>query len=171
MFRLFEARKQNRKIVDRLYAEIVEAAREPALYIEMGLADTVMGRFEALTIHVYLILARCRGEPSLQALAQDLVDRFIADLDRSMRELGVGDLSVPKKMRHFAGMFYKRVAAYDAAIVAGDREALGQALAAHALPEATCADAADRLADYMLTRKSSYEALAAENFLRGELSP
>ncbi|MEF2070919.1 ubiquinol-cytochrome C chaperone family protein [Consotaella aegiceratis] len=170
MFERLKARKRNRQIIDDLYGEIVSHARTPELFGDAGIPDTVMGRFEALAIHVYLILARCRGEPSLRPLSQELVDRFMLDLDHSIRELGVGDLSVPKRMRKLAGMFYARVGAYDAAIEAGDSQALEAALATRALPPEAGEDAARRLAAYMLSRKSEYDAVPSDALRGGRLS-
>src|SRR4051812_4334702 len=109
MLERFRKLRRNREVVDALYAAIVASARQPELYETHGLPDTVMGRFESLSIHVFLFLARCRDDAALKALAQDLVDRFISDVEDSIREIGIGDPSVPKRMRKLAGMFYERV--------------------------------------------------------------
>jgi cytochrome b pre-mRNA-processing protein 3 len=169
MFERWKQRRRNREIVDALYAEIVERARQPRLFSAIGVADTVMGRFEVLAIHMFLALARLRREPELAGLAQELVDRFVLDIDHSIRELGVGDQSVPKRMRKLTGVFYERVAAYDLALETRTRTALAQALAGRALP-AEDEDAAGRLAAYMLEENSRLAELPAASLLAGRFS-
>ncbi|MGL4242237.1 MAG: ubiquinol-cytochrome C chaperone family protein [Beijerinckiaceae bacterium] len=103
--------------VERVYADIVAAARAPALYRAMGVPDTVMGRFEALALFMSLALRRLKMLPEpAEALSQELVDRFFADLDLALREIGIGDVSVPKKVKALGAAFYGRLAAYDAAL-------------------------------------------------------
>ena len=169
MLERFRNRRRNREIVDDLYAAIVEEARREVLYTELGLPDTVMGRFEALSVHVFLFLARCRDDTMLKPVAQDLVDRFMTDIEDSIREIGIGDPSVPKRMRKLAGMFYERVHAYDPPLHAGDTAALGAALKRHALPPEVGADAAAGLAAYILTRKSDWDGVPTAEIMRGRL--
>lgn len=170
MFHRLRAGRRNREIIDAIYADLVVLARQPVLYEEAGIPDTVMGRFEALSIHVFLFLRRCRDEPALRPVAQDVVDRFIADIDRSIRELGVGDPSVPKRMRKLAGIFYERVKAYDPAL---DAEP-GRGLLADALrPRAVATDAPEgasrRLAAYMRETVARLGTVPAAAILAGRL--
>ena len=169
MLERFRNRRRNRQIVDDLYAAIVGESRQEALYTRFALPDTVMGRFEALSIHVFLFLARCRDDATLKPVAQDLVDRFMVDIEDSIREIGIGDPSVPKRMRKLAGMFYERVHAYDPPLHAGDTAALGAALQRHALPPEAGADAAGGLAAYILTRKSDWDGVPTAEIMRGRL--
>ena len=169
IFGLFRKRNHNRIIVDRQYAFLTSTARIPYFYSDLGVPDTVMGRFEALSIHVFLFLARCRDDATLKPVAQDLVDRFMVDIEDSIREIGIGDPSVPKRMRKLAGMFYERVHAYDPPLHAGDTAALGAALKRHALPPEAGADAAAGLAAYILTRKSDWDGVPTAEIMRGRL--
>ncbi|MEF2550078.1 ubiquinol-cytochrome C chaperone family protein [Aurantimonas sp. A2-1-M11] len=175
MFQRFRAnrrhRARNREVVDDLYTALVNRSRQDDLYLACAVPDTVMGRFEALTVHVFLFLRRCRDEPSLKPLAQEVVDRFITDVEDSIRELGVGDPSVPKRMRKLAGIFYERVAAYDPALDAGDEAALAGALKGRAVPADAPQDATARLASYMVAEHTRFEAIAAETILAGTLQP
>lgn len=172
MFEHFKTRRRNREIVEQAFDTLVEGSRSEILYTSCRIPDTVMGRFEALSIHVYLFLRRCREVDDLKPIAQDVVDRFITDIEASIRELGVGDPSVPKRMRKLAGIFYERVAAYEAAI--GDVEAaarLRDAVKGRAVA-ADCDDrAAAELATYMLETARMYEAVAAEAILAGRFHP
>jgi cytochrome b pre-mRNA-processing protein 3 len=114
--------------VERLYQAIVVQARTPAFYARLDVPDTLDGRFDMVALHVFLTLRRLKSEGEAgRALAQALCDRFFADLDRSLREMGAGDLGVGRRVKAMAQAFYGRVAAYEAAL-AGDDAALGQAL-------------------------------------------
>ncbi len=88
-------------------------SRTPALYAELGVPDTVEGRFEALALHVILLLDRMTGHPGVVAeVRQTLFDVFVSQLDGAMREMGVGDLSMSKRMKTLGALFYGRLAAY-----------------------------------------------------------
>ena len=121
-----------------LYGVIVAQARSPAFYTHYGVSDSVEGRFELIVLHLVLVLGRLGAKraaasergPSLgpgSAVGQRLFDVFCRDLDDNLREMGVGDLAVPKRMQAFGEAFYGRAAAYDRALAAGT-EPLAQAL-------------------------------------------
>src|SRR3954468_17709052 len=123
---------------ETLYQRITMAGREPTLYLRFGVPDTVEGRFESLALHLVLVLRRLRHLPApAQDVAQELVDAFFRQLDASLRELGVGDMGVPKRMKKLAQAFYSR-AAYDAVLDSRDDARLAAVLAEHfdAAPEA-----------------------------------
>ena len=109
----------------RLYDAAAAKARDPAFYLEAGAPDTPNGRFELYTLHVVLVLHRLKGEGRDAGLVgQALFDTYLRALDDSLRELGVGDLSVGKKMRKLGEAFYGRAKAYDKALEAGGGEPL-----------------------------------------------
>ena len=84
----------------KLYGAIVAQARLPAFYQGFGVPDTLQGRFLVLSLHLFAVLYRLKAEgPPARNLAQDLTDRFSADMETVLREIGVGDLSIPKKVR------------------------------------------------------------------------
>lgn len=117
-------------LISRFHAAIVDASREPALYGEGGLPDTVDGRFESLTLHVLLVLRRLRELPAPAAeVAQELVDAVFSHLEIALRESGVGDFGVPKRMKKIGQAFYDRTARYEAALASGDEGALAAELA------------------------------------------
>ena len=140
----------------RLYEAIVAAARHPVPYAEWGVADTLDGRFDMITLHMFLVLDRLRSGAT--RFRQDLVDEFFSDMDRSLRQMGVGDLSVGKKVRKMAEAFYGRISAYHAALPQG-RDALIAALARNVYPDGFNDSSAGNLADYVITVRQS---LAAE---------
>ncbi|WP_206455081.1 ubiquinol-cytochrome C chaperone family protein [Aurantimonas marina] len=171
MFERLRTNRRNREVVERLYGELVALARRPELYLEHGVPDTVMGRFDALSIHVFLFLQRCREEPALQPIAQDVVDRFIIDVEQSIRELGVGDPSVPKRMRKLAGIFYERVAAYDAALDGSQAPIahLAATLQARVVPAEAGRGVALQLATYIAGMRTRLQATTATAILAGHI--
>jgi cytochrome b pre-mRNA-processing protein 3 len=136
--KLFGRKRQvSDAILIRTYEAIVAAARQTVIYSEWNVPDTPLGRFESLTMHMILFLRRTKDAGSgLPALGQEVVEEFFKDVDHSLRELGIGDVSVPKRMKRLARMFYGRAASYDGPIGAGDAESLSAALTRNVFPEA-----------------------------------
>lgn len=104
----------------RLLTTVNGVARQPGFYAEGRVPDTLEGRMELVFLHASLALMRLRGDPAAAALAQAFTDRLFRNLDEGLREVGVGDLSVPRKMRQIASSFYGRLAAYEAALAEGE---------------------------------------------------
>ena len=103
---------------DALYNSAVAQARRPEFYSQMGAPDTLEGRFELYTLHVILVVLRLKGQGGdASAAGQALFDAYLQSLDIALREMGVGDLSVGKKMKKLGRAFYGRVQAYDSAQV------------------------------------------------------
>ena len=117
-----------RGTIEAIYGMIVTQAREPLFYRDLGVPDTVNGRFDLLVLHLWMVLRRLRFiEDGGASASQALFDHFCDDMDANLREMGVGDLAVPKRMQAFGEAFYGRAAAYDQALAAG-AEPLAQAL-------------------------------------------
>jgi cytochrome b pre-mRNA-processing protein 3 len=116
-----------RGTIEAIYGMIVAQAREPLFYQAMGVPDTVNGRFDMVLLHLWMVLRRLRPVEGGADLSQALFDHFCGDMDANLRELGVGDLTVPKRMQKFGEAFYGRATAYDLALDAGG-EPLAQAL-------------------------------------------
>ncbi len=122
-------RAANRDVIDRLNAAVVAAVRQPVFYGEGGVPDTFNGRFELLVLHCALVVRRLRGLPApAPAMAQDLIDTVFRNLDPAMRELGVGDMAVPKRMKKLAEGFLGRSVAYDRALASDDPADFAEAL-------------------------------------------
>jgi cytochrome b pre-mRNA-processing protein 3 len=119
--------KSSRGTIEAIYGTIVAQAREPLFYRDLGVPDTVNGRFDVLVLHLWMVLRRLKPTKGGAGLSQALFDCFCDDMDANLREMGVGDLTVPKRMRAFGEAFYGRAAAYDLAEADG-REPLAQAL-------------------------------------------
>lgn len=153
-----------------LYARTVAQARQPALYAALGAPDTPEGRFEIYSLHVYLLLERLKGQggPSAET-AQALFDTYVSGLDHSLRELGVGDLSVGKRMRKLGEAFYGRVNSFETALAAlPDRAALEGLLARTVYAGSEDADAAP-LADYVIAQRAALADFPLERLHAGEV--
>jgi cytochrome b pre-mRNA-processing protein 3 len=167
ILRPFRRGAENRTIA-ALYGMIVAQARIPAFYADYGIPDTVEGRFELIVLHLVLVLRRLAGTHQGR-LGQRLFDRFCQDLDDNLREMGVGDLAVPKHMRRFGEAFYGRQAAYLRALEAADERDFENALARNMLNKAGL-DGAVRLARYARAVIDELDAQEEGALVRGELA-
>ena len=120
-------RNPARKAAENLYAALVAQARRPEFYARLGVPDTLDGRFEMVTMHVFIALRRLKAEPRSPGLGQSLVDLFVEDMDASLREMGAGDLGVGRRVKRMAQALYGRIAAYEQGL-AGPEEQLIEAL-------------------------------------------
>ena len=169
IFKLFRRTPRDNTIAC-LYGTIVAQARLPAFYQIYGVPDTVDGRLEMIMLHTVLFLRRLESEAApIRALGQGLFDRFCRDMDDSMREMGVGDLALPRNMRRIGEAFYGRQAAYRVALEASDDEPLAAALDRNVFADGSEPGPALRLAVYV---REAVRRLAAEaTQLRDHLSP
>lgn len=114
----------------QLYGTAVAAARDPFLYTALGVPDTLDGRFDLVGLHAFLLIRRLTRETGAgPALAQAVFDAMFSDMDINLREMGVGDLSIGKRVRAMWEAFHGRAQVYAAALEAGDEAALTEALA------------------------------------------
>jgi cytochrome b pre-mRNA-processing protein 3 len=169
MFPLFR-RSVRQDTISTLYGTIVAQARLPCFYREYAVADTVNGRFDLLVLHLVAVLDGLAEDPALRDMGQVLFDRFCQDMDRNLREMGIGDLSVPKEMRRMGEAFYGRTQAYRAALAAQREEPLIEAVARNVyggVPPVSAAPA--RLAAYMREAVRQVRAQQSAELLAGDL--
>jgi cytochrome b pre-mRNA-processing protein 3 len=157
-------RRSQARIIAALYGAVVAQARLTAFYTDYAVPDTVEGRFDLIVLHLVLLLRRLGQEPGKESgketgqetrpgtalrrgLGQDLFDEFCRDLDANLREMGVGDLAVPKRMQRFAEAFYGRQSVYCEALFGADRRDFEKALARN-IYQGMAGDDAARLARY-----------------------
>lgn len=167
IFKLF-ARKPEKDAVERLYGEIMAAARRPVLFLgDYAVPDTLDGRFDLLILHAFLVVRRLAALPDpAPHMAQDLSDRMFLGFDRALREMGVGDLAVPKRMKKLGADYAGRCAAYEAALAKGP-DALAEALARNVYGSADPSRGA-ALARYIA---GAERALAGADFATFERGP
>jgi cytochrome b pre-mRNA-processing protein 3 len=185
IFRLFR-RDPRAGTIGVLYGTIVAQARRPVFYLEFGVPDTAEGRFDILVLHLALFchrLARESGEaerdghgvrqhPSQalnHSLSQGVFDLFCRDMDHSLREMGVGDLTVPKKMHKLGEAFYGRLKAYERALAAPRDDELASALARNVLGQAAISACALRLAAYVRAAADKLDTVPAADLATGLL--
>jgi cytochrome b pre-mRNA-processing protein 3 len=163
------ARRPAKSAGHTLYQGAVKQARAPALYAIMGAPDTVEGRFELLTLHVILLVDRLTqaGEEA-QASRQALFDAYVSNLDGALREMGVGDLAVGKRMKALGKAFYGRAAAYQEAFAALPGRALLEDLIARTILEGVADHPPDLLASYVLACREALAAQGADRLLAGD---
>ncbi len=156
-----------------LYAAAVAQARAPALYTALGAPDTLEGRFELIALHVHLLCRRLgKAGGAGSALAQALFDTMFRDMDRNLRELGVGDPSMPRRIKTMLEAYFGRIKAYDAAFAQGGG-ALAQAIARNvynAAAPGAAAPGAVALADYVQRAAAALDAADAETLMKGEVA-
>ncbi len=161
--RLFKPKERPER---RLYGAIVAAARHPRFYQEMGVADTIDGRFEMIVLHLFLVLDRLKSE-GVEDLRQNLTDEFFNDMDGSLRELGVSDVTVGKKVRKLAESYYGRVLAYDNALA--QPELLDETLRRNVYDAEMSQDCIKSLGSYIKHAKRTLGAAALVDILGAEL--
>ena len=112
-----------------VYSAIVAQSRQKVFYAEWGVPDTVTGRFDMISLHLALLFRRLRAETSAaRDFSQAVFDLFFKDMDRSLREMGAGDLAVPKKIKKMGNLFYGLLASLDGALADNDAEAVAVVL-------------------------------------------
>jgi len=156
IFQLFRRTRDDPSIAS-LYGTIVAQARKPAFYQSFGVPDTVEGRLDMILLHVVLLLRRLEPEPAAAPLGQAIFDLFCRDMDANLREMGVGDLAVPRTMRRIGEAFYGRQAAYGTALDSSNPQALVEVLARNVLDGG---EGAERLASYV---RAAVQALAVQD--------
>jgi cytochrome b pre-mRNA-processing protein 3 len=168
IFGLFRKKNNNQAIVVRQYEQLTQAARRPAFYTGMGVPDTVLGRFEMLTIMLILYFRRtAQSERSGQEIAQEIIDYFFEDIDHSIRELGVGDVGVPKRVKKFARMYYGRLESYAAALDQSDPDALKAALRRNIRPDEPDAPDMAELAAYVMEAEAALKTIGEDVIAAG----
>ncbi len=166
-------RNSQARTIHALYGAIVAQARSVTFYADYRVPDTVEGRFDLIVLHLVLLLNRLARPEAGRGLGQvllgqELFDAFCRDLDANLREMGTGDLAVPKRMQAFAEAFYGRQAAYLAALGAADERAFEKALARNIFRAGDDAGAA-QLARYGRAAVTGLDAQGDGALLRGEV--
>jgi cytochrome b pre-mRNA-processing protein 3 len=174
IFRLFRGGPGARTI-DALYGAIVAQARNPAFYLGFEVPDTAEGRFDMIVLHLALLCRRLgresgSGQAPSKILSQGVFDMFCRDMDHNLREMGVGDLTVPKKMQKLAEAFYGRLEVYERALAAAGDEELAAALARNVLGQGAADGTARRLASYVRSAAQRLDAAPLTALNDGALS-
>jgi cytochrome b pre-mRNA-processing protein 3 len=168
---LLRRRRPEAKPAAELYARAVAQARQPGFYTDLEVPDTLDGRFELVSLHVYLILRRLRADHRRTGrLAQAVFDEMFEDMDGSVRELGAGDLGVGPRVKKMARNFYGRIKAYDAGLD-GSRAELREALRRNLYGnlDAVAEETLDALAGYMTETNAGLAETRLDSLMAGQV--
>lgn len=169
MLKLFKSRPAE-KAGRALYVAVVDQARQPSLYADLGAPDTMEGRFELYSLHVFLLLDRLKRQGDQAAeTAQALFDTYVQALDDALREIGVGDMGVGRKMRKLGEAFYGRVKSYEEALAALPDRAPLEALIGRTVFAEADQGPVGRMADYVLAQRQALAANPLETLCDGKV--
>ena len=164
-----QQRKLEGRPAERLYQSILQASRQPNLYTEFEVHDHLDSRFDMLCLHISLLMGRLRMLPEdvHKPLNQELFDRFFADMDFTLREMGVGDLGVGKRVRKMSEAFMGRLLAYTKSLERNDKMELALVLARNIRRSHESNDADRLMADYVLQCRDRLSAVGDNEMQAG----
>ena len=171
LFRLFSASATQNNVAMELYLEVVTQARQPYFYTDLAVPDTPDGRYDMIMIHAFLLLHRLKRDlPHTEELSQDLFDIMFEDMDKSLREMGAGDVGIGRRIKEMAKAFYGRIAAYDESLKRSD-ESLDIALQRNVYRKSSANDEQVKaLGSYMRREAANLSDQPIEALLGGKLS-
>lgn len=186
MFDWLRRRGELRHIGQQLYERIVAQARSAAFYRDHGVPDTMEGRFDMIVLHLFLVRERLKREGAAgQRLGQIVLEHLIADMDDALRQIGIGDMGVPHRVKKAAAAFGERAKAYSAALMpasnpstrgGGTDDRLETALLTHVYQCQTTNDTArhvthvDRLAAYVRAAADALDRQTSDALLAGDIA-
>jgi cytochrome b pre-mRNA-processing protein 3 len=172
LFRRFFERRRHEQAAAGLYLAAVNQARHPDHYARIGVPDTLEGRYDMIILHVWMVMRRLGhvGGARAEAVSRAMVELMFADMDRNLREMGVTDLRVGKRVLNMAEAFYGRAAAYDRALVEGT-DALADALERNVYQSGTPQPGqAAALAAHVGVQLGHLDSLDGESLCEGKVS-
>ncbi len=170
MLRLFSKNRHRPDRAASVYAAIVEAARNRVFYARFGVPDTLDGRFEVLSIMLHAVCRRLvHGSDPDMAFSRRITEHFVVDMDSGLRDMGVSDVRVAKKMKTLYGAYGGRIAAYDIALAAGG-DALEEAVARNVFPQGAPDGAAAALATYIQAAVAMLEGISTAAISAGHVA-
>ncbi|MDB5560957.1 MAG: ubiquinol-cytochrome chaperone [Hyphomicrobiales bacterium] len=152
-----------------VYNAIVAQSRQPRFYAEWGVPDTVTGRFDMISLHMALLFRRLRTEPKpVRDFSQAVFDLFFKDMDRSLREMGAGDLAVPKKIKKMGNLFFGLLASLAEALDSNDLDRVEAVLLRNVLDGEAIAGAKP-LARYLMAEAQVLAGQPVATIVSGKL--
>lgn len=163
----FGTERQEVKLADQLYNHVVSASRNPQLYGQSGAPDTANGRFELIILHIYMLFRRMQEDDAkVKSIKQKTFDCFLADMDVSLREIGVGPDGVPKRIQKMLENFYGRAGAYQAAIDDDNLMHLADVIARNFYPDGKVNNqGAKNLAEYVFQAIIRLDQASTDNVM------
>ena len=168
----WRARRANRNLIDQIHGKIVAAARRPAFYADLGVPDTFEGRFEMVTLHAALVMRRLMEHSGAGTeLAHAIGDSVFRHFDVVLRESGLGDVAVAKRLKRMAEAFYGRSKAYGEGLDEPGVDRLNRALArnVYGVADVALAPSAPSLAEFVRAAADTLQRTPLETFAAGEV--
>jgi cytochrome b pre-mRNA-processing protein 3 len=168
----WRARRANRILIDQLHGKIVAASRAPFLYINLGVPDSFEGRFEMVTLYAGLVMRRLTQLSGIGAeLAQELADSVFRHFEIALREIGIGDVAVPKRLKRMAEAFYGRSKAYGDGLDDPVSDCLAKALArnVYGMEDVALAPMALTLTQYVRVAAEALDQTPLSVFAEGDV--
>ena len=165
-------RRPKQDSIASLYGTIVAQARSPIFYRAYGVPDTTTGRLEMILLHTFLFCRRMQSNQEVvRILGQRVFDLFCSDMDGNLREMGVGDLAVPRQMQQIGEAFYGRSAVYEPALAAGNEQRLAEALMRNVFSSgAQQPDGPRRLVAYVIAASRNIAGQEDAGLVAGKIS-
>lgn len=169
IFNLFRKNTATEPVL-AIYSAIVAQSRQPGFYADWLVPDTVTGRFDMISLHMALLFRRLRNETGRSKnFSQAVFDLFFQDMDRSLREMGVGDIGVPKRIQKMGNIFFGLLAALSEPMDRNDAEALALVLSRNIFDGATGQNVRS-LAEYLLHQDRALASNTASNIIAGRIA-
>ncbi len=160
-------KKPDERIIRKVYGDIVAQSRQKIFYADWGVPDSVNGRFDLISLHMSLVFRRLKSpDPEKKAFSQELFDLFFLDMDRSLREMGAGDMAVPKRIQKMGEMFYGMAQSLSKALDDKDKEALRSCLVRNVY-DGVQTPSLDLLMQYVLDQSEFLDAQPTEKIRGG----
>jgi cytochrome b pre-mRNA-processing protein 3 len=171
LFDRFKDARRARDASNRLYVQAVEQARSPAFFTQYGVPDTVDGRFDLIILHIMLLMRRLRGNGKAAAeMSQAVLNHMFSDMDRNLREMGVGDLSVGKQVKKMAKAFYGRSEVWEEGMDAGRVQLMSAFEETVYRSVEPSSEQVSSLSDYTLATDKALNTQSIDRFLTAEVS-
>jgi cytochrome b pre-mRNA-processing protein 3 len=163
---------QEKETAHKLYIAIVAQARQEAFYRDFGVADTMDGRFDMITLHTVLVMRRMKSDvDQTRKLSQALFDFMFDDFDLNLRELGIGDMGVLSRVKKMAKAFYGRLEAYDNGLLDEDDAILCSALQRNLYSQNEASEEIlSAIASYMRRESARLDEVNISQMMNGELT-
>lgn len=171
MLSAFFKKSSSQPAPQHIYGSLMTHSRSATFFTDYGIPDSVMGRFDVLSLHIYLLARRLReeGSPISQDLSQEVFDLYVSDVERALRELGIGDTSVPKKKKKMIRSFYGQIDDFDEAINKSDKATIIEKIKNRYLSETENPNP-EILCEYMLATEAHLKAQEMKSVLSGEVT-
>lgn len=170
--KLFKTRQMFDDNVQALYIETVKQSRHTRFYLDLEVADTVEGRFDMIILHIFTIMRRLKSEgENAETFSQALFDLLFMDMDQNLRELGVGDMGLARRVPKMAEAFYGRIKAYEEGLSTPDDDTVLKAALDRNLYRNTEAsnESLQAMATYLRNKCNQVDKMDLDTLLKGQI--